>query len=437
MKRILALALAIFITLAIVACDKNEDNKELSVLADKTPKELYNSAIDYVKSLTNYEILIESNYKTAYNDEISEESARTLHCSTGDSFYYSYQSEFYDEYFIHDGTMLYQSINNIQERSEITYSDFMAEWGSVTEDGLLIALEDSSLEGKLFIPEDELFYLDLNISEEEYAEITGGTVEAPVSYKVYFDSEGTLKLFERSMVYYYESILVEDNMKITINNVGTTEKITAPEGAENFPIRLKAEDIDLSSIESLDAFELSTKETEYVLLDMKIDGTVKLSDTETVENYQGKILIRLFPEVAPVSVSNFQSLVGHTFYNGLTIHRVVADFVIQGGDPDGTGSGGSDSTIFGEFSSNGFTNNLSHKRGVVSMARANDPDSASSQFFICHKDATSLDGNYAAFGYVVYGMDVVDMIAGLEVDENDKPTQKVIIEKATFVQKKS
>ena len=119
------------------------------------------------------------------------------------------------------------------------------------------------------------------------------------------------------------------------------------------------------------------------------------------------------------------------------MHRIIKDFVVQGGDPKGDGTGGSDNTIFGEFSSNGFTNNLLHKRGVVSMARSDDKDSASSQIFICHADASNLDGNYASFGFVVYGLDTVDIIAGLEVDENDAPKQKVIIEKASFMKAKS
>ena len=170
---------------------------------------------------------------------------------------------------------------------------------------------------------------------------------------------------------------------------------------------------------------------------MKIDGSVKISETETVDNYEGKILIRLYPDVAPLTVSNFKNLVGGSFYKGLTIHRVIKDFVIQGGDPEGDGTGGSGDEIFGEFTANGFTNNLLHKRGVVSMARADDPDSASSQFFICHQDATNLDEKYAAFGYVVYGMDVVDVIAGLETDDSDAPKLKVTIENATFVKKKA
>lgn len=129
-----------------------------------------------------------------------------------------------------------------------------------------------------------------------------------------------------------------------------------------------------------------------------------------VEDY-GRLVILLDATTAPVTVANFLSLVEEGFYDGLTFHRVITDFMVQGGDPSADGSGGSDNTIVGEFESNGHTNDISHKYGVISMARSNDPDSASSQFFICNADASgSLDGNYAAFGYVVEGMSVIDEI---------------------------
>ena len=124
----------------------------------------------------------------------------------------------------------------------------------------------------------------------------------------------------------------------------------------------------------------------------------------------GSFVITLYPDTAPITCENFQKLVEEGFYDGLTFHRVVQDFMAQGGDPNGNGTGGSPDSIKGEFSLNGVENNLSHTRGVVSMARTNDPDSASSQFFICYNDENkaSLDGNYAAFGLVTEGMDVVD-----------------------------
>ncbi|MDE6777284.1 MAG: peptidylprolyl isomerase [Oscillospiraceae bacterium] len=119
-------------------------------------------------------------------------------------------------------------------------------------------------------------------------------------------------------------------------------------------------------------------------------------------------MITLYPDIAPITCENFENLVSEGFYNGLTFHRVVDDFMAQGGDPQGTGMGGSENTIKGEFSSNGVENNLSHQRGVISMARSQMNDSASSQFFICYTDCSFLDGNYAAFGEVTQGMEVVD-----------------------------
>lgn len=148
----------------------------------------------------------------------------------------------------------------------------------------------------------------------------------------------------------------------------------------------------------------------------------------------GTFVMELYPEFAPETVSNFLSLVNSKFYDGLTFHRVIPGFMAQGGDPEGTGMGGSGETIKGEFKSNGFKKNtLKHERGTVSMARTNEPDSASSQFFICFEDVESLDGDYAAFGKVVYGMDAVDEIGEGAMDENDKPLVDVVIKSARII----
>ena len=140
----------------------------------------------------------------------------------------------------------------------------------------------------------------------------------------------------------------------------------------------------------------------------------------TMEN-GGVIQLELYPEIAPITCANFVKLANEGFYDGLIFHRVIKDFMIQGGDPTGTGMGGSDENIKGEFSANGVANPLSHERGVISMARSQKYDSASSQFFICHADAKYLDGQYAAFGKVTEGMDVVDAIAETATDANDRP----------------
>ncbi len=167
-------------------------------------------------------------------------------------------------------------------------------------------------------------------------------------------------------------------------------------------------------------YKETTQVTEYVKI--------------TVKDH-GDIVVKLRPDVAPITVANFQKLVGEKFYDGLTFHRIMENFMIQGGDPKGDGTGGSKDTIKGEFSENGVKNDLSHKRGVISMARSTPMDSASSQFFICNADSTRLDGKYAAFGEVVDGMIVVDTVTAVP-KSGSSPLEKVIIEKACFVEKK-
>ena len=143
-----------------------------------------------------------------------------------------------------------------------------------------------------------------------------------------------------------------------------------------------------------------------------------------------KIELELYPEIAPITVKNFEKLVSEGFYDGLIFHRVIKGFMIQGGDPLGNGMGGADQKIKGEFAANGHKNDLKHTRGVISMARAYDPNSASSQFFIMHKDAPHLDGQYAAFGKVTKGIEVVDEIASIPTGFNDRPKVAVRIAKA-------
>ena len=155
-----------------------------------------------------------------------------------------------------------------------------------------------------------------------------------------------------------------------------------------------------------------------------------------VTNKDEVILAELYPDVAPITVENFQKLVGEHFYDGLLFHRVIEGFMIQGGDPEGNGTGGSDETIKGEFSSNGVENTLEHEPGVLSMARGTDPDSASSQFFICTgaKEAISyLDGDYAAFGRVLAGMDAVYEISKVKTDSSDMPLAAQKMETVRFV----
>ena len=175
----------------------------------------------------------------------------------------------------------------------------------------------------------------------------------------------------------------------------------------------------------------AVKETESQTVAPEEDTTAPASEEDTAEPGKivesatvvidvkdyGKITVELDAESAPVTVENFTKLVKEGFYDGLTFHRIMEGFMMQGGDPTGTGAGGSDETITGEFAANGIENPISHTRGTISMARSQDPDSASSQFFIVHKDSTFLDGQYAGFGRVTEGMDVVDKIC-----EDAQPT---------------
>lgn len=152
--------------------------------------------------------------------------------------------------------------------------------------------------------------------------------------------------------------------------------------------------------------------------------------TITMEN--GDVIkAELYPEIAPNTVNNFISLINHNFYDGVCFHRVIKGFMLQGGDPDGNGTGGTGYEIKGEFTHNGFKNDLKHTAGVLSMARTMIPDSAGSQFFIMHQDAPHLDGEYAAFGKVIEGMDVVNKIAEVRTDYMDKPLEAQVMKKVT------
>ena len=148
----------------------------------------------------------------------------------------------------------------------------------------------------------------------------------------------------------------------------------------------------------------------------------------------GIIDIELYEDKAPITAANFKELVSNGFYDGLIFHRVIAGFMIQGGDPTGTGCGGSGKNIKGEFLANGFNNPISHERGVISMARSQNFNSASSQFFIMHADGKFLDGQYAAFGKVVSGMETVDEIAEIKTDYSDRPVIDMRIKKATLIE---
>ena len=168
-------------------------------------------------------------------------------------------------------------------------------------------------------------------------------------------------------------------------------------------------------------YETTNEETNLVIIE--------------VEKY-GKIVVELYPDIAPITVENFKKLVSEEFYDGLVFHRVISGFMIQGGGYDTKHKEKDADSIKGEFSSNGVTNDLKHTRGVISMARTSVKDSASSQFFIMHKDYPSLDGEYAAFGMTVYGLDVVDRIAAVKTYKSDWPTEDIVIKSIRFAVEK-
>lgn len=198
----------------------------------------------------------------------------------------------------------------------------------------------------------------------------------------------------------------------------------------------ESESADSSDTESKDADKESADVAQGVLLDTSKELTGTHHAEIEVKDY-GTIEVELDADSAPVTVTNFVKLAQDGFYDGLTFHRIIEGFMIQGGDPNGDGTGGSDENIKGEFSNNGVENNISHTRGTISMARAQDPDSGSSQFFIVQADSTFLDGDYAGFGHVTEGMDIVDKIC-----EDAKPTddngtiskeEQPVIEKVTII----
>ena len=497
MKKILAAFLAAVMMLSICSCDteskKDEESSgkkyEEEVLAGKTMKELYYSAVDYVKSLVNYEITIDALYRNTYLDEtdtqsstatqtVEEQKTTTVYKATDDTFMYSYKVDngSYEEHFVFDGTTLYQSLNGIREQKKTTQEEFLDQYGSINQSGMLLELNDSSFEGIALTEKDGKHVLQFSISPEEYYDLVGGQTEAPVIYDVYFDENGKLLSFDRSIEYFYsEDWYVQDYMTVTIENVGKVDPITAPENASEYAIRPTADQIDMSAVDSLEDFELSDPLTDYVLIKFKVTAPTKTENTESatesatensteastadeestvtadtsLDGYEGEILIRLYPDVAPETVANFKKLIGTATYKGLEVNGIIDDFALQIGEHMTPEDFSEESTeeeteddnvfepVFGEFAYNGFTNNLSHKRGVISMLRGEDPNSATFECFICTADTTDLDGYYASFGCVVYGFETLDKIASIEVDDYDIPQMTVTIVATDFMAKKA
>lgn len=199
------------------------------------------------------------------------------------------------------------------------------------------------------------------------------------------------------------------------------------------------EEKDTSTTANESAAEEISEEATAAAQNAADNGLVVLESQETPSADGLTFIMTLYPEYAPITCENFENLVSEGFYDGLTFHRVVDDFMAQGGDPAGNGTGGSDETIKGEFSSNGVNNPLSHTRGVVSMARSSAPDSASSQFFICYTDCSFLDGQYASFGQVTEGMDVIDKFLTVSRSMGgdgavSAPNTPIVIDKAVMIE---
>jgi cyclophilin family peptidyl-prolyl cis-trans isomerase len=189
---------------------------------------------------------------------------------------------------------------------------------------------------------------------------------------------------------------------------------------------LTTEDIQSEPIVKEEPLEIVETEEEKIEFTTDTSSYVAYEQQVVIETEKGNIVVELYPEIAPKTVENFVNLVNSGFYDGLTFHRVIKDFMIQTGDPNGDGTGGSEENVVGEFLSNDWKeNNLSHTEGVISMARATDKNSASSQFFICTAEDTFLDGEYAAFGKVIEGLDVAKEISNVETNETDKPLEDI------------
>ena len=445
MKRILAFILMVLVCLSVVSCNlgaaveedstqseeitsipteesgaEDESVSKITTLAGKTPIEAYRAAEEWIVSSTNFEMHVNTSTSSTYNSSTTDYNFETVFKLSGDGLYYSYTEMgtiTAQQWFT--GDTLYNYTEVFKEKVPVSAEDYKKSMGTPGA-GLIMPLPDAYFDGACFEQIDGAFVIALEVSIEDYLTYCGVSVSEPVKYEIFFDANAQLvRVITELKQLAMQVVNVEGRIDVSISNVGSVPAITGPEDKENYREALSADEIDLSSIDSLDKVSVSEEATDYVL--MEIEGI-------------GSILIRLFPEVAPRTVANFKQLVASKFYDGLTFHRVVKDFMIQGGSVNGTSIGSGDAnTIVGEFAQNGFANNLSHKRGVLSMARSNDPDSASTQFFIIQADSTRLDGQYATFGYVVYGMDVVDTIANGETDQNDKPLNNVVISSVKFV----
>ena len=438
MKRILAIILILIMTASLfVSCNKNGEGTQSSTshsnqgsedadvavgdkvdkLAGKTPKEMYDATLRALEAMSEYHIVFKMTNKVNFGGEpLVSESSEEYIVNGSNSYkkYVSYSDEIEEIWFV-DG-MTYRSTSAGKDKSNSGTQTILP------MDAVIFPLKDTYFTDAKFVKLEDGYKLEISINKEDYAEYAWGELADAPLYVLTYDDKGNILSASLSVIYgASNSATIEEITQTEFKECGTSSEISAPADADTYRYAPSIDELDLSAVDSLDKLEESTQPTDYVMIDVK--------------DY-GKMVIRLFPNVAPETVANFKDLVSKGFYDGLIFHRVIKDFMIQGGDIDGDGISNEGVTnIKGEFYRNGFINNLSHLRGVVSMARtSNDMDSASTQFFIMHKDRVSIDGDYAAFGYVVYGLDVVDAIAGVATDEDtDKPITDVVINSAKFV----
>lgn len=443
-KTILKKSLAFFLTLCLVlsfsSCIKQAEKpgtkKGMKLLSNKTPVEIYSSSIDYIKGLTNYEIIVETAHTIGDGDEAIENSSRTVYKSSGNTYSFFSDNGEREEFLLHDGKKIYQNINGIKEQQDMSYEEFVSIWGTVNESGMLLELPEEKLADQTFIYDGDGYRLDISISELEYLELAGINVLEPIAYHVYFDQSGFVSGYSRLITYeYYEGVRIDDYLKVTIKNVGEVEKLQTPQNPESYAIRPEADEIDLSLVNDLSVFTTTKEQTDYVVITMKTDGTVKLDETTTAEGYEAKLLVRLYPDVAPETVETFKKLVSDGFYNSATVESISAEENSHSTIRFEEKAKEENISILGEYVYNGFTNNLSHTRGVLSALSDYEAGTSMNSLFFCKEDSPGIDGAYASFGYVVNGIEQLDVISTVELDESTKPKSDIVITDISFVKK--